>query len=127
LPLSSEEFEQQAASMPVEWITYVGMTPELLLKIRGTTQGMFRQTTRKYINIIGQENFERLSTSERNAMMDAIMAEAYVLDWNGALYPNGNPMPYSASSLAVMLAKDPLLGTFLSDQDERLNPGWANR
>jgi len=113
--------------MPIEWITYAGMTPELRLQIRGTTEGMFRQTTRKYINMIGQENFEHLSVGERDAMMNTIMAEAYVLDWGGALYPNGNPMPYSASSMALMLAKDPYLVAFLSDQAERLNPGWSNR
>jgi len=113
--------------MPIEWVTYLGATPPLKLKIRGTTEMMYRQASRKFINLLGQENFERLSNQEKLAAIHAINADIYVLDWEGAFYPNGSPMPFSPSALALLLDKDEHLNVFLSDQVARISPAWTGQ
>ncbi len=125
LPVRSPvELQQQAASMPVEWISYPGMTPPLKLQIRGTSQEMYRRVCRKYIDQFGQDNFAQLPKDQMHAVMCSIKAEAYVLDWDGAQYPNGAAMPFSPSNLAILLGNDPFLDTFLSEQVERISPKW---
>jgi hypothetical protein len=122
LPLTQEEFDRQLASMPVEWVTYMGATPSVRLKIRGVTELMYRQICRKYINMMGQEQFERMPFSEKDAVIRMINSELYVLDWDGAAYPNGNPMPFSPSALMLLLDKDQHLRAFLSDEVARISP-----
>ncbi len=110
--------------MPVEWVTYLGATPPLKLKIRGTSLEMYRRACRKYIDLIGEENFRRLSPEQAKATTRQINAETYVLDWEGAMYPNGAPMPFIPASLATMLGNDPHLEAFLSNEVERISPKW---
>ncbi|HEY2068559.1 MAG TPA: hypothetical protein VGG48_03305 [Rhizomicrobium sp.] len=125
-PLSRAEFERQAASMPVEWVTYDGMTPPLKLKIRGTTEAMYRQFARKHINAIGEEAFNRMTPERQRDVLRAINAELYVLDWEGACYANGNAIPFSAPSLELMLQRDPDLDAFLNGQVKRISPSWTD-
>lgn len=54
------------------------------------------------------------------------MAEAYVLDWEGATYPNGAPMLYSPENLAAFMATDPHLVAFIRQEAHRLSPKWSD-
>jgi hypothetical protein len=121
---SGQELQQQAESMVVEWVTYPGATPPLRLKIRGATYEMYRRVARKYIDQVGQDNFERLSMEQIQVVNRSMMAEAYVLDWEGAQYPNGAPKPFLPASLALLLNSDPHLEEFLIHHGERISPKW---
>lgn len=125
LPLTPEEFDRQAASMAIEWVTYEGMTPPLKLKIRGTTEMTYRQVCRKYINAIGQEQFEQWPENQKLGLIRTVNSELYVLEWEGAQYGNGNPMPFSPSNLALLLEQDPHLNAFLSDEVARISPQFV--
>ena len=49
-----------------------------------------------------------------------INAQAYVLDWEGAQYPNGNPLPFSPDRLAILMRKDEILRVFVTDEAWKL-------
>ena len=69
--------------------------PPLRLKLRGNSYEGFRRVTRKYIDRTGQDHFERLSDAQRMQFLLPVIAEAYVIEWEGAQYQNGAPLPYS--------------------------------
>jgi hypothetical protein len=96
-------------------------------KIRGQTYEGYRRIARKQIDLVGQHNFERLSPAEMSAVNNSVMAEAYVTEWNGAIYPNGGAMPFSTSNLAILMDKDEYLGAFISDEAKRISPPWPQR
>jgi hypothetical protein len=122
LPLTRADFEQLLAKMPVEWVAYEGMTPPLKLKIRGTTDVLYRYLLRKKIDGIGEDAYKLMNLEQQSAATRAVSAELYVLDWEGAQYVNGNAIPFSASSLELMLQRDPDLEAFLSGQVKRISP-----
>ena len=108
-------------------MTYNGATPPLRLHVRGQTYEGFRRVIRKYIDRIGQDHFDQLSQQQKEEFLLPVVAEAYVSDWEGAQYPNGNAMPFSPANLAIMMAKDPHLGAFVESEAERISPPWPTR
>jgi hypothetical protein len=121
---TAEEIHQIQDSMSIEWVVYSGATPPLRLRVSGQTYESYRRIVRKHIDEIGQENMERLSPELLNSFNNAIIADAYVVDWEGAQYPNGNAMPYSTENLSVLLARDPYLLNFLTTEARRISPPW---
>ncbi len=117
---AAQELQTQAASMPVAWVTYPGATPPLKLKIRGCSEEMYQGAWRKYTDL-----FAQLSREQIHAYRPLINAEIYVLDWEGALYPNGVPIPFTPDGLAILLRNDPHLDAFLSDQVRQVSPKWS--
>jgi hypothetical protein len=124
---AQKELEQIQSSMRTEWVTYAGATPPLRLHVRGQSYEGFRRVTRKYIDLTGQDNFDRLSQQQKVEFLLPVIAEAYVSDWEGAQYSNGNAMPFSPANLAIMMAKDPHFGAFVQCEAERLSPPWPTR
>jgi hypothetical protein len=124
---TQKELEQIQNSMRTEWVTYGGATPPLRLHVRGQSYEGFRRVTRKYIDLTGQDNFDRLSQQQKVEFLLPVMAEAYVSDWEGAQYSNGSAMPFSPANLAIMMAKDPHFGAFVQSEAERLSPPWPTR
>jgi hypothetical protein len=121
---SAEETAKQLASQPTEWVTYNGMTPPLRLNIRGQSYESYRRVARVHIDVVGQKNMERFSEAQIAGINNLIVADAYVTDWEGAKYPNGNPMPFSPQDLAVLLSKDEHLLAFVSREAKRISPPW---
>ena len=121
---TTEEVEALIESMPSKWVFYEGMTPPLKLKVRYQTYENFRRFSRKYIDGIGQHNFERLSQEQQQDLLLHIAADAYVCDWEGAHYPNGNPLPYTPANLFSLMTSDPLLINFITEQSHKLGPPW---
>ena len=109
------------------WVTYGGATPPLRLHIHGQTYEGFRRVVRKHIDRLGQDYFDQLPQQRKEEFLLPVVAEAYVSDWEGAQYPNGNEMPFSPANLAIMMAKDPHLGAFLQSEAERISPPWPTR
>jgi hypothetical protein len=124
---TQKELEQIENSMQTEWVTYNGATPPLRLHVRGQTYEGFRRVIRKYIDRIGQDHFDQLSQQQKEEFLLPVVAEAYVSDWEGAQYPNGNAMPFSPANLAIMMTKDPHLGAFVESEAERISPPWPTR
>jgi hypothetical protein len=124
---TQNELKQIQNSMRTEWVTYGGATPPLRLHVRGQSYEGFRRVTRKYIDLTGQDNFDRLSQQQQVEFLIPVIAEAYVLAWEGAQYSNGNEMPFSPANLAIMMAKDPHFGAFVQSEAERLSPPWPTR
>lgn len=122
-----KELEQTQNSMQTKWVTYDGATPPLRLHIRGQTYEGFRRVSRKHIDLFGQHNFDQLSQRQREEFLLGVVADAYISDWKGARYPNGNAMPFSSANLAIMMAKDPHLGAFVQSEAERISPPWPTR
>jgi hypothetical protein len=56
-----------------------------------------------------------------------VIAEAYAIEWEGAQYQNGAPMPYSPANLALFMAGDQHLIAFVSQKAERISPPWPTR
>ncbi len=121
---SSEEVAAMIADMPSNWLIYDGMTPSLRLQIRGQSYENYRRVTRKYIDEIGQDNFALLSPEQLQSVNNLIMSEAYVVAWEGAHYPNGNPLPFTPQNLAILLDRDAFLVSFITDEAHRLSPLW---
>ena len=121
---TQKELESAQNSMRTEWVTYDGATPPLRLHVRGQSYEGFRRVTRKYIDLTGQDNFDRLSQQQKVEFLLPVIAEAYVSDWEGAQYSNGNAMPFSPANLAIMMARDPHFGAFVQSEAERLSPPW---
>jgi hypothetical protein len=124
---SQRELEQIQNSLQTKWVTYGGATPSLRLHIQGQTYEGFRRVVRKHIDRFGQDNFDQLSQQRKEEFLLPVVAEAYVSDWEGAQYPNGNEMPFSPANLAIMMAQDPHLGAFLQSEAERISPPWPTR
>jgi hypothetical protein len=82
---------------------------------------------RKYTDRMGQDHFDRLSDAERMQFMPLFIAEAYVIEWEGAQYQNGAPMPYSPANLALFMAGDEPLIAFVQQEAERIGPPWPIR
>jgi hypothetical protein len=130
--LTKQQVEEKLASMPTEWITYMGSTPPLELKVRGVTEDLYRRFTKAKADAFGRDTLERMSRQEQMALVmnwtPEIMARAYVIDWRGAVYPNGNPMPFDPAQLAVMTKRDEFLGNFIAQTTDRLcaSVGWTS-
>jgi hypothetical protein len=127
---SDAEIQALLASMPTEWVTYEGMTPPLQLKVRGLTQELFRRFVSAQHDNFGRDVLARLSTSEQievgKSLLPNVISLAYVVDWKGVAYPNGNPVPYTPDNLASLLRKDEMLTNFIDAQAERIGPAWEN-
>jgi hypothetical protein len=121
---TADEVERMLAEMPTRWVTYNGMTPPLQLKVRAVTEELYRRFTRAQMDAIGQKNIATLPFQERMKLMQSFLpdinARAYVLDWQGAAYPNGQPLPYTPDHLAILMRNDELLRLFVTDEAGRL-------
>lgn len=125
---SDEEVNALLASMPTAWVTYDGMTPPLQLKIRGLTQELYRRFTKAQLDAFGRDTLNSLPPSEAMEVVKGLLpdvnAAAYVLDWKGATYPNGKPLPYTPDNMASFMRKDDMLRNFVSDEAGKLGPAW---
>ena len=78
----------------------------------------------------GQAMFDAMPTDQARNVLAALnprlIATAYVIDWEGAIYPNGSPMPFTISNIATRLEQDPYLLTFVTDEAHRLSPDWKD-
>jgi hypothetical protein len=74
-----------------------------------------------------QDYFDQLSQQQKEEFLLPVVADAYVSNWEGAQYPNGNAMPFSPANLAIMMAKDHHLGAFVQSEAERISPRWPTR
>jgi hypothetical protein len=114
--------------MPTAWVTYDGMTPPLQLKIRGLTQELYRRFTKAQLDAFGRDTLNSLPPSEAMEVVKGLLpdvnAAAYVLDWKGATYPNGKPLPYTPDNMASFMRKDDMLRNFVSDEAGKLGPAW---
>lgn len=129
LPKRSEaEIETLLESMPTKWVAYEGMTPPLELKIRGLTYELWRRFARHHLDQFGQHTLDALPVAEAAkvsaSLLPNINDQAYVLDWRGMTYPNGNPLPYTSENLATLMRKDEFLMNFVSKEAEKLSPDW---
>jgi hypothetical protein len=120
----AKEIAAQISALKTEWVTYNGMTPPLQLLIRGQSYESYRRVVRSEIDVIGQRNFERLSTQQQAEISRLIVARAYVGEWEGAEYTNGNPMPFSSENLSLLIASDPHLEVFIVTEAGRISPPW---
>ena len=128
---SSAEIKASFDAMPSEWVTYMGATPPLKLHVRGLTRENLRRVSRKLIDEMGgQAAMDRLPVDEVTQLMlgmgTRMVAEGYVLDWEGAQYPNGAALPYSTANMTARLDADPYLVTFVTDHAHRLSPDWKD-
>jgi hypothetical protein len=123
---SEAEIDSLLASMPTAWVVYDGMTPALNLKIRGMTEELYRRFTSRALDDYGRQVLNSLPYQEMMAvaasLLPSINAEAYVVEWNGAQYPNGNPLPATVDNLAMLIRNDEMLRNFISNEAERLSP-----
>jgi hypothetical protein len=124
--ITASEAKRRVESMPAEWVTYAGATPPLKLLVRGQSYENYRRLTREAIDEIGQHNFSLLSQAQREGVSYGVIAKAYVVDWEGAVYPNGGVMPFSISNVTARLAGDQHLVGFVTDEAHRLSPPWPN-
>lgn len=93
---SAEEVRAISETMPSEWLTYVGMTPPLRLKIRGQSEDNYTRITRQLIAPFGPGGMNHLSPAQLEAFTTRVVVEAYVSDWEGAEYPNEARCPFRA-------------------------------
>ena len=126
-----DEIKAGFDAMPSEWVTYEGATPPLRLHLRGSTYENLRRVSRNLIDQMGgQKAMDQLPVEQVTQLMFGInsklIAEAYVLDWEGAQYPNGAAMPFSSSNMAALLDSDSYLLTFVTDHAHRLSPDWKD-
>jgi hypothetical protein len=123
---TAEEVQAVSDAMPSEWCVYEGMTPPLRLKIRGQSRENYVRITRQHIGGHGPDSYALLTEAQRNDLNLRITADAYVTDWEGATYPNGNPLPFSLDNLMALIEKDTLLLAFIRDNAHRLSPPWPS-
>lgn len=125
---SAGELQTLLESMPTEWVTYEGMTPPLRLKVRGLTQELYRRFSRAQLDAFGQATLDTLPMAQKMEVMKSLLpvinATAYVLDWSGAQYSNGNALPYTPENLATLMHKDEMLRNFVSNEANRMGPKW---
>ncbi|MDR3513477.1 MAG: hypothetical protein P4L73_17700 [Caulobacteraceae bacterium] len=122
--LTPAEIEARSSAMVSEWVEYAGATPPLRLHVRGQSHETYRLFSRKHIDLIGEDAVQAMPETMLANLNHIVMADAYVTGWEGAVYPNGAPMPYSPRNLAIMMGADPYLVTFISQTAERLSPPW---
>lgn len=117
---SAAEIQSSLDNMPTKWVAYEGMTPPLQLKIRGLTGDLYQTFVHFHVDAYGRQQLESMSPQDRaetlQKLRPAINAEAYVVDWNGAQYPNGNPLRFSPDNLAAFMRKDEMLVNFISEE-----------
>ena len=123
---SPEEVQAVSDAMPSEWCSYEGLTPPLRLKIRGQSQENYTRITRQHLDAVGRDAFEFLPDAQKGAFLQRISLVAYVVDWEGACYPNGAPLAFSLDNLAALVAKDELLRAFVMENAHRLSPPWPS-
>ena len=125
---SDADIELLLASMPTAWTTYQGMTPPLELKVRGLSHELYRRFTKLHLDAYGRHILDTLTPSEvmevGQSLLPNINAAAYVVDWKGAAYQNGNPIPYSPENLASFMRKDEMLRNFVSEEAGKIGPAW---
>ncbi|HKZ09222.1 MAG TPA: hypothetical protein VJL61_00785 [Rhodanobacteraceae bacterium] len=125
---SDTEINALLASMPTAWVTYEGMTPPLQLKVRGLSHELYRRFTKAKLDAYGRDLLNSLPPSEAIAIAKSLLpdvnAAAYVVDWKGAMYPNGKAVPYSPDNMATLMRKDEMLRNFISDEAGKLGPAW---
>jgi hypothetical protein len=121
---SPEEIKAISDAMPSEWCLYEGMTPPLMIKIRGQSEENYTRIVRQNMGAIGRENFKFLSEAQKDELHKRSCIEAYVINWEGALYPNGHPLPFSVGNLMGLIERDPLIFPFIIDNAHRLSPPW---
>ena len=118
------EIQSLLDAMPTAWVTYDGMTPPLKLKIRGLSGDLYQTFVHSHLDAYGREGLASMPYQDQVETMKnlrpTINAEAYVLDWSGAQYPNGKPLPFSPDNLASFMRKDEMLTNFISDETGRL-------
>ncbi len=123
---SSSEVDEMFGWTAANWVEYPGRTPPLRLKIRGLSEELFRRVARKHVGPLGRIWSQRAALELTFRFENLVMAEAYVLDWEGATYPNGAPMLYSPENLAAFMATDPHLVAFIRQEAHRLSPKWSD-
>jgi len=125
---SDAEVNALLASMPTAWVTYEGMTPPLQLKIRGLSHELYRRFTKAQLDAFARDTLNSMSPSEAMEVVKSLLpdvnAAAYVMDWKGATYPNGKPLPYTQDNMASLMRKDDMLRNFVSDEAGKLGPAW---
>ena len=125
---SDSEVNALLTSMPTAWVTYDGMTPPLQLKIRGLSHELYRRFTKAQLDAFGRDTLNSLPPSETveivKKLLPDVNAAAYVVDWKGATYPNGKPLPYTPDNMAALMRKDEMLRNFVSDEAGKLGPAW---
>ena len=47
-----------------------------------------------------------------------------MVDWSGAHYQNGMPLPYTPDKLAALMRKDEMLKIFISAESEKTSSSW---
>jgi hypothetical protein len=109
--------------MLYEWLEYPGRTPPLRLHIRGQSYENYRLFARKYLDQLGS-GYALLTPQERHMLSCKTIADAYIADWAGVIYPNGAPIPYSPGEAGLMLAQDEHLFLFVTQNANRLSPEW---
>ena len=119
---TTKEIEAQTSNLRKEWATYNGMTPPLKLLIRGQSYVSYRRIVRSQIDVIGQQNFERMLPLQKADFNRSIITYAYVGDWEGAQYANGNLMPFSPANLSLLISNDPYLEAFIVTEARRVSP-----
>lgn len=123
---SAEQVQATSEVMPSEWCEYQGRTPPLRLKIRGQSEENYTRITRQQLATLGPGGINYLSEDQRSAFVSRIAAQAYVADWEGAFYPNGNPIPFSVDNLMAVIEGDQLLTAFVMENAHRLSPAWTS-
>ena len=111
-------------TMSSEWCVYEGVTPPLRLKIRGQSLENYARITRLHLDEFGRDSYAALPPQQQAQILSRISADAYVVDWEGALYPNGNPLPFTQQNLMAMIEKDSFLWPFIQEHAHRLSPPW---
>lgn len=121
---TASEIKEQTDALKLEWVTYGGSTPPLRLLIQGQTYETYRRIARGRIDLLGQQNVERLSPEQMADFNRSIIAHAYVRNWEGAQYPNGNAMPFTPENLTLLMERDPYLESFITNEAKRVSPPW---
>jgi len=122
LPVASAGVIEALTDTETEWVTYPGRTPSLRLKMRGQSMDGYRYILRKVAAAMGVADLSRMPPELVQPILELSRATAYVVDWEGVAYPNGEPAPYSARALVEMMEADGMLSTFVTDHSERLSP-----
>ena len=129
LPTRSEtEIQTILDSMPTKWLIYEGSTPPLNIRVRGLSREFYRRFWRNHLDTM-QNYLDTLPPKEKQDFVMSqtpnVNALAYVVEWNGALYPNGNPLPGTVDNLAVLIRKDEMLRNFISEESGKISPDWS--
>jgi len=111
-------------ALPTRWVTYMGATPPLKLEIRGQSYETYRRVMRKHLDGISDGARRAMTETMLHDINLLVVADAYVIDWEGATYANGNPMPFSPAELSARMAVDPPLVSFVTENARAISPPW---